>query len=52
MSRICGPKREDVAERQRKLHDEELLYILPNIIRVITSSRMGWTELVACVGEV
>jgi hypothetical protein len=37
----------------RKLHNEELsdLYSLPNIVRVVKSSRMRWAEHVARIGE-
>jgi len=40
--RIFGPKRDEVTEKWRKLHSEELgdLYFSPNIVRVITSRRM------------
>jgi hypothetical protein len=41
---IFGPKRDEVTEEWRKLHNEELndLYCLPNIVRVIKSRRMRW----------
>jgi hypothetical protein len=44
LRRISGPKREEVMEDWRKLHNEELhnLYSLPNIIRMIKSRRMRW----------
>jgi len=37
--RIFGPKRDEVTEEWRKLHNEELndLYSSPNIVRVIKS---------------
>ena len=42
LTRIFGPKRDEVTVEWRKLHNEELkgLYPLPNIVRVIKSSRM------------
>jgi hypothetical protein len=44
LRRIFGPKRDDVTEEWRKLHNEELndLYFSPNILRVIKSRRMRW----------
>jgi hypothetical protein len=52
LRRIFGPKREEDVS-WRKLHNEELhsLYSLQNIVRVIKSRRMRWTEHVACMGE-
>ena len=37
----------------RKLHDEELsdLYFLPNIVRVVKSTRMRWAGNVARMGQ-
>jgi hypothetical protein len=51
--RIFGPKRDNVAREWRKLHNEELndLYCSPNIIRVIKSRSIRWTEHVAHIGE-
>jgi hypothetical protein len=48
-----GLKRDKVAEGWRKLHNEELhnLYVSPNIIRMILSSRTRWVENVARMGE-
>jgi len=42
LRRIFGPKREDVAEEWRRLHNEELrnLYASPNIIRMIKLRRL------------
>jgi hypothetical protein len=46
---IRGPKREKVAGKLRRLHDEELrnFYFASNIIRVIKSGRMKWVGHVA-----
>jgi hypothetical protein len=43
LRRIFEPKRDDVTEKWRKLHNEELhnLYSSPDIIRQIKSRRMG-----------
>ena len=40
--RVFGPKRDEVTEEWRKLHNEELSdpYSLPNIVRVVKSRRM------------
>jgi hypothetical protein len=42
LRRIFGPKRDEVTEAWRKLHNEELhgLYSSPSIIRVIKARRM------------
>jgi len=47
LRRIFGPKRDEVTWERRTLHIEELsdLYSSPNIVRVIKSRRMGWTEI-------
>jgi hypothetical protein len=44
LSRIFGPKREEVAGGWRRLHDEELrnLYASQSIITVNNSRRMRW----------
>jgi hypothetical protein len=46
LSKILGPKRDEVIGGWRKLHNEELhnLYCLPSIIRIIKSRRMRWGE--------
>ena len=51
--RIFGPKRDEVTESWRKLHNEELndLYFSPSIVQVIISSRMRWVGHVAHMGE-
>ena len=53
LSRIFGPKRDEVTGEWSKLHNEELndLYCSPSIVRVIKSRRMRWTGRVACMGE-
>jgi hypothetical protein len=53
LRRIFGPKRDEVIEGWRKLHNEELhnLYCSPSIIRIIKSRRMTWAVNVARVGE-
>ena len=50
---IFGPKRDEVTEEWRKLHNEELneLYCSPKIVRVIKSRRMMWAGHVARMGE-
>jgi hypothetical protein len=53
LRRIFGPKREEDGQ-WRKLHNDELhnLYSSPNVVRVIKSRRMRWTEHVGRMGEV
>jgi hypothetical protein len=53
LRRIFGPKRDDVTEEWRKLHNEELrdLYSLLSIIRIIESRRMRWAFHVALMSE-
>ena len=53
LRRVFGPKRDEVTEEWRKLHNEELsdLYSLPNIMRVVKSRRMRWEGHVAHMGE-
>jgi hypothetical protein len=53
LRRIFAPKKDDVAEGWRKLHDEELrnLYSSPNIVRMIGSRRMRWAGNVTCTRE-
>jgi len=51
---VFGPRRVEVTGEWRKFYNEELrdLYSLPNIMRVVKSSRMRWAGLVARMGEV
>ena len=53
LKRLFGPKRDEVTEEWRKLHNEELwdLNSLPNILRVVKSRRMRWAGHVARMGE-
>jgi hypothetical protein len=53
LRKVFGPKRDEVTEEWRKLHNEELgdLYPLPNIVRVVKSRRMRWAGHVALMGE-
>jgi hypothetical protein len=53
LRRIFRPRRDEVTEEWRKLHNEELcdLYSSPSIIRMIMSKRTGWTGHVARMGE-
>jgi hypothetical protein len=52
LRRIFGPKRDEVRQEWRKLHNEELndLYSSSNIVRVIKSRRVKWAGHVACIG--
>jgi hypothetical protein len=53
LRRIFEPKRDEVTEEWRKLHNKELnyQYFLPNIVRVIKSRRMRWAGHIARMGE-
>jgi hypothetical protein len=44
LKRIFGPKRDEVTEEWRKLHNEELhdLYSSPSIIRIIRFRMLRW----------
>jgi hypothetical protein len=52
LSRIFGPKRDEVTGECRKLHNEELhdFYSSPSIIRIIKTRRMRWAGLVTRMG--
>jgi hypothetical protein len=53
LTRIFGPKRDEVTGEWRKLHSVELhtLYSSPGIIRQIKSRRMRWAGHVARMEE-
>jgi hypothetical protein len=53
LSRIFGPKRDEITGQWRKLNTGELhnLYSSPDITRQIKSRRMRWAGHVACMGE-
>jgi hypothetical protein len=50
--RIFGPKREEVMEGRKRLHDQELhnVYTLLDIIKMIKSRSMRWVGHVARMG--
>jgi hypothetical protein len=50
---IFGPKRDEVMEEWRKLHNDELhdLYSSPSKIRIIKLRRMRWAGHVTQIGE-
>jgi hypothetical protein len=47
LKRVFGPKRDEVTEKWRKLHNEELhdLYSSPSIIRIMKARRMRWRSM-------
>jgi hypothetical protein len=51
LRRIFGPKRDEVTEKWRRLHNKELYTVCssPNIIGVIKSRRLRWAGHVACM---
>jgi hypothetical protein len=53
LRRIFVPKRDEVTEEWRKLHNEELhnLFSSPDIIMQVKSRRMRWAGHVARMGE-
>jgi hypothetical protein len=53
LTKIFGPKRDDITGEWRKLCTEEFndLYCTYSIVRVIISRRMRWTGYVACMWE-
>jgi hypothetical protein len=54
LRRILGPKKEEVPEGWRRLHNEELhnLYTAPDIITVVISRRVRWAWNEARMGEI
>jgi len=53
LRRIFGPKRNEVTEEWRKLHNEELndLYSSPNIVRMMKSRRIRCAGHIESMGE-
>jgi hypothetical protein len=53
LSRISGPKRDEVTGEWRKLHNEELRYLCSSrsIVRIIKSRRIRWAGRVARMGR-
>jgi hypothetical protein len=51
LTRIFGPKRNEMLGGWKKLHNEELhnLYSSPRVIRKMKSTRMRWAGHVACM---
>ena len=49
LRRIFGPRRDEVTDERRRLHNEKLndLYSSPNIVWVIKSRRLRWAGHVA-----
>jgi hypothetical protein len=47
LRRIFGPKRDEVTEGLRKLHNENNLYTSQSIIKMVKSMRMRWAGHVA-----
>jgi hypothetical protein len=53
LRRIFGPKRDEVTEEWRRLHNKEPYALLSslNIIRVIRSRKLRWAGYVARMGK-
>jgi len=53
LRRIFGPRRDEVMQEWRRLHNVKLndLYSSPNIVQVIKLRRMRWAGHVARMGE-
>jgi hypothetical protein len=51
LTRIFGPKRDEVTRNWRKLHELQNLYTSPSIIRMIKSRRVRWIEHVARMAQ-
>jgi hypothetical protein len=53
LKEIFGPKRDEVTELRRKLHNTELndlFFCSPNIVRLIKSKRIMWAGHIADTG--
>jgi hypothetical protein len=52
LRRISGPKKDEVTEEWRRLHNQELynLYCSPIVIQVVKSI-IRWVRHVACMGD-
>ena len=53
LRRVFGPRRNEVTEKCRKLHNEELnnLYSSPKTVRIIKSRKMRWVGHVKRMGK-
>jgi hypothetical protein len=53
LRKIFGPKRDEVAGRWKRMHNEELcdLYFTSSIIRMIKPRKMRWVRHVARMGR-
>jgi hypothetical protein len=53
LRKIFGPKKDEVTEEWRELHNKELhdLYSSPDLIRIIKFRRTGWAKHVERVGR-
>jgi hypothetical protein len=53
LRRIFGPKRDEMVDGSKKLHNEGLhnFYFSPSIMRMIKSKGMRWAGHVAAIGE-
>jgi hypothetical protein len=53
LRKVFGPKRDEVTGEWRRLHNKEIydLYFPPNVMWVIKSRRIRWTERVVRMGD-